>query len=79
VQDYNDELKRLVGLEGKTHTRRVDLAAERERLSIESAGRGLHDDHRATERRPAQLDLSLRQLDAGFNRDDGYYSDLADR
>lgn len=78
VQDYNEEIQRLVGLDRKAAALKAALTIERDQVVAELAVRNLGKDFRVLERRRDQLELSLRQLDAGFGRDDGYFPDVAD-
>lgn len=77
LQDYDDAIRATVADIGRGHTTRVDVSGKLEKLIIESVGRDIRQNHRHADRRREELETSLRQIDEGFGRDDGYYQDVA--
>jgi hypothetical protein len=77
LHEYDEALRETVALIGKGDTTRVDVSGKLEKLIIESVNRDVRQHHRGAERRREQLELSLRQIDEGFGREDGYFPDVA--
>jgi len=77
VQDYDNAIYETVALIEKGERARTTITAELDTLVSESRLRDLRADHRAADRRRDQLELSLRQIETGFGRDDGYFPPVA--
>lgn len=77
LQDYDEAIREKQVRQAKGHATSGPLAQEREQVLLALARGDLRTDRRSLENRREQLELSLRQIDAGFSRDDGYYQDVA--
>lgn len=77
LHEYDEAIRATVVDIGKGHTTRVDVSGKLERLIVESIGRDVRQHNRDLERRREQLETSLRQIDEGFDRGDGYFEDVA--